>query len=236
MTKQPQQPDTSGFRPEDDTDQVLGYANPNPERVGCPSREVLAELARRARPIGDRGYEHIVNCSPCYREFRSLQQANAVASSPRSSRTRTRWLIAAAALVLIAAGVWMFVTPPVINDTQDRAPAAQVVQVRTALDLRKYTVTRSEQETTKHRVIELARGRLDLTILLPVGSEPGQYDVQILDADLRSRASASGHAELRDYITTLQTSLDLQSLPPGAYQLAVRRVGEEWQLFLASIK
>jgi hypothetical protein len=88
MTTPPQGPDRSGFRSEDDIDKVLGSAYPNPERVGCPPHDVLAALAKRERPIGDPGYEHIVSCSPCYREFRSLQQANAVASS-RSAQTRT---------------------------------------------------------------------------------------------------------------------------------------------------
>lgn len=236
MTKQPQQPDNSGYRSEDDIDQVLGNANPNPERVGCPSREVLAELARRARPIGDPGYEHIVNCSPCYREFRSFQQANA-ASSPRSMRTRTRWLVAAAALVLAVAGVWMFVTrSPVVNEAQDRAPAAQVAQVRTELDLRKYSVARSEGRMAAAEPIPLPRGRLSLTLLLPVGYEAGEYDVQLLDSNLASKASARGNAAIRDYVATLEADLQTGDLAPGPYQLAIRRQGESWQMFPVELK
>jgi len=56
----------------DDIDEVLSWANPNPERIGCPSREKLIELARRALPLGDPAYEHLLKCSPCYREFRAL--------------------------------------------------------------------------------------------------------------------------------------------------------------------
>lgn len=236
MTKQPQQPDNYDYRSEDDIDQVLGYANPNPERVGCPSREVLAELARRGRPIGDPGYEHIVNCSPCYREFRSFQQANAVARSPRKSRTRTRWLVAAAALVVVGAGVWMFVTrAPAVNDA-DRAPAAQVAQVRTELDLRKYSVARSEEKKVAPEPISLARGRLNLTLLLPVGYEAGEYDVQLLDSNLASKASARGNAAIRDYVATLEADLQTGDLAPGPYQLAIRRQGEGWQMFPVELK
>jgi hypothetical protein len=237
MTKQPQ-PDNSGYRSEDDIDKVLGNANPNPERVGCPSREVLAELARRARPIGDPGYEHIVNCSPCYREFRSFQQANAAASSPRISRTRLRWPMAAAALVVTATGVWMFVTrPPVVNDDQDRArPAAQVALGRTELDLRKYSVVRSEERKAAREPISLPRGRLNLTLLLPVGYEAGEYDVQLLDSNLASKASAKGNAAMRDYVATLEAELQTGELAPGSYQLAVRRHGESWQMFPVELK
>ncbi len=55
----------------DDIDEVLSRANPNPDRVGCLSRETLVELARCAQPIGDPAYEHLLKCSPCYREFRA---------------------------------------------------------------------------------------------------------------------------------------------------------------------
>ena len=63
-------------RPElrtDDIDYVLGYANPNATRIGCPPRDVLIALAGRERPIDDPAYEHLATCSPCYREFRDLQ-------------------------------------------------------------------------------------------------------------------------------------------------------------------
>lgn len=235
MTTQPQQPDE--FRAEDDIDTVLGHANPNPGRVGCPSREVLTALARRERPIGDPGYEHIVNCSPCYRDFRSFQQANVVATA-RSAQARIRWLVAAAAAVLLGAvGTWLFFPREQAVDEPEAAHIAkQTTELPTELDLRKYTVTRSDERAGEQAVLELPRARLDLTLLLPVGSEPGRYEVQILDAQLRSRASASGSAELRNYITTLRTTVDIHELPPGSYQLAVRRDGEEWQMFPARLQ
>jgi hypothetical protein len=95
---------------------------------------------------------------------------------------------------------------------------------------------RSESERQEQQPLSLIRDRLDLTILLPVGSEPGSYEVQILDSDLKSRASASASAAIRNFITTLQTTIDLHSLPAGAYQLALRREGEDWRLYPAKIQ
>ena len=46
----------------------------------------------------------------------------------------------------------------------------------------------------------LSRARLNATILLPVGSEPGEYEVQLLDANLQSRASSRGTAAIVDYV------------------------------------
>jgi hypothetical protein len=63
------------FVPENEIDIVLGGANPNPTREGCPPRRLLTELARRDRSISDPWYDHLSECSPCYREVRALQQA-----------------------------------------------------------------------------------------------------------------------------------------------------------------
>jgi hypothetical protein len=75
------------------------------------------------------------------------------------------------------------------------------------------------------------RGRVNATILLPVGSSPGVYEVRILDRDLRVRASITGSAEIRNYITTLEATLDTSGLDVGDYQLTLRRDGGEWQMF-----
>jgi hypothetical protein len=57
----------------DDLDELLSRANPNPGRIGCLSRDSLLALAARAQPLGDPGYEHLLQCSECYREFRRFQ-------------------------------------------------------------------------------------------------------------------------------------------------------------------
>ena len=68
-------PDELTFVAENEIDVLLGGANPNPRRVGCPPRRLLIELARRDRSISDPWYAHLSECSPCYREVRALQQA-----------------------------------------------------------------------------------------------------------------------------------------------------------------
>ena len=71
------------FSPEDEVDTFFGHLNPNPTRTACLPHDVLLALARRERPIEDRAYEHLTQCSPCYREFRCLQTT----SLTRGSRT-----------------------------------------------------------------------------------------------------------------------------------------------------
>ena len=51
------------------------------------------------------------------------------------------------------------------------------------------------------------------------------------DRDLRVQASARGSAEIRNYITTLQTLIDLKALAAGDYQLAVKHDDGDWQMY-----
>jgi hypothetical protein len=74
MAQRSQPCDNNAGRSGDDIDEVLSRANPNPERIGCPPRDMLIGLARRAPPLGDPACEHLVKCSPGYREFTALQE------------------------------------------------------------------------------------------------------------------------------------------------------------------
>ena len=68
--------DALSFVAENEMDVVLGGANPNPSREGCPP-QTPTDRARTATsgrsPIP--WYGHLSECSPCYREVRALQQA-----------------------------------------------------------------------------------------------------------------------------------------------------------------
>ncbi len=61
---------------DDVIDELFSQGNPNHARVGCPSRDVLIELAYRMRPIDDPGYDHCSQCSPCWVELRAIQRAH----------------------------------------------------------------------------------------------------------------------------------------------------------------
>jgi hypothetical protein len=75
MADTPQGPQNDDQQTQRAIDEVFGTANPNPERVGCLTTEELKALAERRLPIGAPGYEHLAKCSPCYREFRTLQNS-----------------------------------------------------------------------------------------------------------------------------------------------------------------
>jgi hypothetical protein len=209
-------------------DLLLGRAHPNPAREGCPPHELLVSLSRRELPIGDPAYDHLSKCSPCYQEVRALQQADAAARSAGARRRQLAYVAAAAVLVLAVAGAWFALMRD--GDTTAPSPTSNAAPQVASLDLRPLAVTRSEAQKSVD-ALEVPRGRVNATILLPVGASPGEYEIRILDRDLRVRASATGAAEIRNYITTLEAGFDTSQLESGEYQLTLRRNGGEWQMF-----
>jgi hypothetical protein len=90
---------------------------------------------------------------------------------------------------------------------------------------------RSDQQQPSGPALDLPRRRVLLTLLMPNGSEPGHYELEVRGSDGVTRASASGDASLNDFITRLASEIDLRSAPRGPCQLAIRRTGEDWQIF-----
>jgi hypothetical protein len=134
------------------------------------------------------------------------------------------------------AGGWFLWPRSGATPANDAPASATSVEARATWDYQKYTVTRSDATQKELPPLPLPRGPQRVTIQLPPGFVPGSYEVQLLDTELRSRASAKGVAEMRDYVPTIETTIDVSELPPGAYQVAVRREGESWRMFPAELR
>lgn len=83
-------PDEDNARFEREIDEILSNANPNPARIGCLPRAALSTLAQRATSLADPRWRHLLNCSPCYRDFLALREEyiRTTLSSPVESRER----------------------------------------------------------------------------------------------------------------------------------------------------
>ncbi|MGE3507250.1 MAG: hypothetical protein AB7N65_00010 [Vicinamibacterales bacterium] len=214
------QPPNQKFEAQDELDYLFANASPNPNREGCPPRDELVRVSRLETPMGDVVYTHIVRCSPCFREMRALQQAGAT-----TRRTRM-WAVAAAAVIALIVGVsWWIAGSP------KDAPL-----VATTIDLQPFAVMRGDAQSPPPSPIVLLRGQLDATLLLPLGAEPGHYEVRLRDEALSVRADATGEGELRGSVMTLRVLLDTAAVPAGAYHLEFRRTGGEWRRVQAQLR
>lgn len=220
------------FAFEDEFDYLFANTSPNPNREGCPSQDVLVTLSRREKPLGDPGYLHLVRCSPCFREFRVLQQARKA-----QVRRRRYQLIAIAATVTLVIGVsWIAMRRGRDDGVLQSAQVGTAAALEARLDLRPFRVLRGDPPAAVPAPLTLPRARVEATLLLPVGADEGKYELRLLDRDLAPRVTASGTAAIVNFVTTLRATLELQALEPGAYQLGIRRAGGEWQMFPAQVR
>jgi hypothetical protein len=211
-----------GSQRPDEIDELFGRGNPNPNRAGCPPRDIIVAMAHRALPIGDPAYQHLGECSPCYQDVRSLQAASGRIRAGIVFLSARRLLVAALLVMAVASAAWF---------RTERGGSKTLVE----LDLRPFALTRSEVGSV-HQPLSLPRTRVDLTLILPAGSEPGRYEVQLVGAGAGPRRLGAGEAEVRDFVTTLHTELDLHAVLAGGYQLAIIGRGDARQLFPVELR
>ena len=221
---------------------------PNPERQGCPDKSKLAALAcRRVFPDVQEVVSHLSHCSPCSQELTLLT---------RQYRSR-QWVFRVAAVALIAVGVaayasWRImrstrlsepspivntsvpkpVLPPETSDPSARAQQLPEVQI-VLLDLRNRGVTRGANTKTGED-LALPKGRLKLSIYLPIGSEEGAYEVRISGRGQSRRAK--GQTSFRNHTTVLTIGVDTTTFQAGSYVLAIRQVGWGWYQYPLQVK
>jgi hypothetical protein len=205
----------SGFRHKDEIDDLFGSAYPNLQRIGCPEKEAIQAAARRKLPMEHQVYEHLSQCSECYREFRAYQQSGASSLWVRSA-------IAAAVVFAVTAvgGVYAgrtFGIGPWSGKTESMV-----------LDYRNEGVTRGEAGEATRPARTLPRKNLDLTILPPIGSEPGAYELRMVGETGKVLLVRSATGELANFEVRVRTNLDLRSFSVGPYSLEIRLTGENW--------
>ena len=99
------------------------------------------------------------------------------------------------------------------------------------LDLRDWSVARGVEPNSGVKPLEVNREASRLSILLPLGSSEGQYDVRIATLSGESLATASGIANVKRGVTAVQVAISVSSVSPGAYLLQIRKVGLEWNSY-----
>jgi hypothetical protein len=203
---------------------VFSTAFPNPDRQGCPAPDLIRAIAyRKADPAQHRDFiVHMSRCSPCFNDFARFQE--------EAKRARRRRGLAVAAAVVLVIGLALFAWSERRHLTRP-----QGVEVAT-LDLTHRGILRGEESGPPKPPLELSAGRLELTIYLPVGSEPGDYDLQILKQAGAPLWSGEGQAKTEDQGTALRFKVDLSEAKPGSYFLAIRRRGWDWAYYPLMIR
>ncbi len=205
---------------------LLAGGFPNPNRVGCPSNEILRAMASRKLEIEQvkNWIEHLGTCSPCFREYTEL-------------RKQVEWrrkaayvgIAAAVVLVVLAFGWWRQRTiHPVVITAHHHVVA----------DLRNRMILRGDEGTKPGQgPLVFERGIDDVSIYLPEGSRAGTYEVAIFREELGKPVTrTTAVARMEKDLTAMNVTLDLSRVASGHYFLAVRPAGADWSLYLLVVK
>lgn len=201
-----------------------------PERSGCPGNQTLRLLALRdssLQPEPDL-IDHVATCSPCFIEYSRIRAAH-------QFRVRVSYAFISVAIVvgLVAIGRTLHVPFGRLSISQKEASPPPKPREDLVVDLRMWGAFRSGAPGSQpmQGPLRFPRARLSLSIYLPVGSEEGAYDAALVDSSERSLRQATGEARLRNFVQILPIKLDLSDVPPGLYELRIRRTAMPWNAY-----
>jgi len=215
----------------------LSEAFPNPKRVGCPDESKLRSMAVVPREADPALGEHLAFCSPCFNrymdlltELRQEQQAQSrslwkeVFAWPKTS---PMWIGSAVMVIGLISMVAYFVAlqregPNVPAPFPPVTAPGPIAFTPITLDLRELSPTRgseSRKEASQRRM-HIPGSQLNLTLILPLGSEPEPYRLTLRSGD-QALWSQSAQGHLHDGQMLIWTEADFRQVPLGSYNLEV---------------
>ena len=180
--------------------------------------------------------EHLTCCSPCFTEYERLLR------SDRLSKNLKILALCASLLITVGLAVWFYAfrgepglrPPEPVIVQKEPPPQAPPTPFEVALvDLRNRSPVRGEPGSPSDRsvVASLPTRRLDLSVYLPIGSEEGHYEIQILREAETPLVALRGSATLKDHNVVLRLRSDLTGLDPGRYLLGLRKANFRWTYY-----
>ena len=178
----------------------------------CPDEKFLGDLARRSPSISlsDPRVDHAATCPTCMSRLLAFRQEQ------RSRRQKIMIAAVAASCVIFVAAVFVG-----IYTTRNTPAADNAIAVSQTVDLWDAGTVRGEQPG-QLQAVSLPAAHIDLMIVLPRHSAPGQYLVAITRDQRGNGLVAEGLAPTsatsdKEQITT---SIDLSKAKAGQYFLS----------------
>jgi hypothetical protein len=202
---------------------------PNPERKGCPGAAVVREVAARREPVEDDAFQHITHCSPCYKEFllykdefRALRRARGL-----------KILVGAITLLIVCGAGAIY---EIRYRREIAGVSGQAIFEAATIDLRNMSSVRgTERSASQSTAVSLPRKRLNLTIHLPFGNEPGNYEIRLLRSG-ETLITARAVAQLKEGIAVVDVKFDVSVYAPGEYSIGIRQMGRNWNDYPVTLR
>jgi hypothetical protein len=215
---------------------------PNPSREGCPNRTTLRAMARRDRDfaLGNMPLSHIVGCSPCFTEYAHFRRMSFVLRGLRLTAASL------AVLAVLFAGMWLLHNPTDRSRQQgasekqiDRQPSGAMTKeaippaspLFVNLDLSSFSPTRGDEAEDSRNKIHLPQKLLRVRLILPLGMEPGEYEIRLQDDAGTIFIDKRSLVHMTDGTTSMEVNMDLAGAHRGNFTLMVHPPGESWRKF-----
>lgn len=231
---------------------VFGSAFPDPDRSAGVDSSTLKAAARRSHreSLPADVVDALTWSSETFAEYEGYVR------EARFARRMRYAGVAAAAVLAIGAALWWSIgapglapyTPPIIvedesapkpapapevvPDSPRQEPAPQATFEVASLDLRGRSPVRGSTVPEADDLPLVPASRVELTVILPIGSEEGEYEVSVLPSSEEPPiVTAQAQAGLANQNVTLQARLDLSNVEPGRYYWGLRRGEFPWAFY-----
>lgn len=215
----------------------LSEGFPNPGRVGCPDEGALRFMAVRPRQADPAVGEHLAFCSPCFNRYMDflaeLRQEQQAQKQPlwremlTWPRTSPMWIGSAVMVIGLLSMITYFVAlqregPHVPTPPQPVTEPGPIASTPFTLDLGELSQTRgsNSQKGDPQQRMQVPGSPLDLTLILPLGSEPESYRLALRSSD-QVFWFQSAQAHLHDGQVLIRTEANFRQIPAGNYNLDV---------------
>jgi hypothetical protein len=196
--------------------------------LDCPEASTLQAIAGRrlSFPDVDDLIDHIATCSPCFTAYSAYRKEYC------SRQNRARYLFVVAFLTVVLAA-WYFGHGVLWPTQRTTEQASEVTPLTAVLDFHDRTSERSDQTPPQgsQEVPHLRRSLLNVQIRLPLGTEDGQYSLQLRNNFGSIAVQTMGTATFDGIFETLSARIDLRPVEPGQYTLAMRNGASSWREF-----
>jgi hypothetical protein len=207
---------------------------PNPSREGCPSPASLRAMAYRDRrlTLKDLPASHVVTCSPCFQQYSQFRRTARVVRGIRI----TVAALAVAAMIVLAIRFTLSHTRSVEQRAITPRQAAPAAPVPFRVDLASFSPTRGGAGNDSERKVHLPQKVLKVELILPIGMEPGQYEIRLQSSGGTVLIDKRAQGRMNRGVTAVELDIDLANAPRGNSTLMILPPGLDWWRFPAVIE
>jgi hypothetical protein len=174
---------------------------------------LIKAVADKSLPFDHPVVQHVGLCDFCLEDINRLRA--------RQRHLRVASATGIALLLAIFAGGFFLSRRGLLNNPRQTTEMA--------VDLRPVASERGDSMKARDTIPNVPPQSLKLSFVLPLGLDLGDYEIRLMDNQLRVVRQTVGKAVLQNFEVHLTAQLDLTNLAPGAYRLWIRQHNRSWR-------